>query len=121
MFGFIRFISPDFHVEKYLGTFFMILPNSKDEKMIENFKKIEYNAQRYISPFDIHDTLLYMLYYYDEDRKDSYSETGQTVFEDWLDIVINIKTSVLEYVFAKKWINTSIVIYSILISLLFPF
>lgn len=82
MFGFIRFISPDFHVEKYLGTFFMILPNSKDEKMIENFKKIEYNAQRYISPFDIHDTLLYMLYYYDEDRKDSYSETGQTVFEE---------------------------------------
>ena len=54
----------------------MILPNSKDEKMIENFKKIVYNAQRYISPFDIHDTLLYMLYYYDEDRKDSYSETG---------------------------------------------
>ena len=38
--------------------------------------------QRYISPFDIHDTLLYMLYYYDEDRKGSYSETGQTVFEE---------------------------------------
>ena len=82
MFGFIRFVSPDFHVEKYLGTFFLILPNSKDPKMIENFKKLEYNAQRYISPFDIHDTLLYMLYYYDEDRKDSYSETGQTVFEE---------------------------------------
>ena len=46
MFVFIRFISPDFHVEKYLGTFFMILPNSKDEKMIENFKKIEYNATK---------------------------------------------------------------------------
>ena len=38
--------------------------------------------QRYISPFNIHDTLLYMLYYYDEDRKGSYSETGQTVFEE---------------------------------------
>ena len=80
MFGFIRFISPDFHVEKYLGTFFMILPNSKDEKMIENFKKIEYNATKIYFSFWYSWYLL--LYYYDEDRKGSYSETGQTVFEE---------------------------------------
>ena len=49
--------------------------------MQKQFKNLEINAQRFISPFDIHDTLLYLLHYNDNQKQLSYSQTGQTVFE----------------------------------------
>ena len=82
LFGFTRIVSPDFDVEKVLPTLFIVLPNSKDEKMIEHFNKLEKNSQKFVSSYDIHDTLLYMLYYHDVDRKNNYSLTGQTLFEE---------------------------------------
>ena len=82
MFAFSHAVSPDFHFERVLASLFIVLPNSKDEEMQEHFKKMEKNSQKYVSPYDIHDTLLYMLYYNDVDRKDIYSATGQTLFEE---------------------------------------
>ncbi len=82
MVGLNSLISPDFHKELVLGTFFLVLPNSKDKDMQRQFKNIETNSQRFISPFDIHDTLLYMLYYNQDNTKKSYSKKGQTVYEE---------------------------------------
>ena len=82
MFGIQRFISPDFHVEKFLGSLFIVLPNTKDKEMQKQFKNLEINSQRFVSPFDIHDTLMYLLHYYDNEKALRYSETGQTLFEE---------------------------------------
>ena len=81
MVGLNEFISPDYHVEKYLASFFLILPNSNDNIMQNYFRNIETNSQKMITPFDIHDTLMYMLYYDKDSSTLSYSKTGQTVFE----------------------------------------
>ena len=81
MVGIHRVISPDFHMERFYATLFIVLPNTKDEVMQKQFKNLEINAQRFISPFDIHDTLLYLLHYNDNQKQLSYSQTGQTVFE----------------------------------------
>ena len=56
------------------------------------FRNIETNSQKMITPFDIHDTLMYMLYYDKDSSTLSYSKTGQTVFE-----IIDAKERVCSY------------------------
>ena len=65
----------DYVMEKTLASWFMLLPkiNGIDEK------ELSINQQRYVTPYDIHDTLLDMFGY---DEKDGYySRMGQSVYK----------------------------------------
>ena len=91
MVGLDEFISPDYQVEKFHASLFLMLPNSNENEMQKLFSNIENNSQRFITAFDIHDTLMYMLYYHSDKKAISYSEKGQTLFEE-----INGKTRYCE-------------------------
>ena len=66
----------DYILEKTLGTWFMLLPKKKeiDEKFLE------INQQRLVSPYDIHDTLLDMLGYHQNNN--IFSRKGQSVYKE---------------------------------------
>ena len=48
-------------MEKYLGVFFLILPKNIDNNTNINYENIFYNQQKFITTYDIHDTLLDIL------------------------------------------------------------
>ena len=66
----------DYVLEKTLGTWFMLLPKKKeiDEKFLE------INQQRLVSPYDIHDTLLDMFGYHQNNA--IFSRKGQSVYKE---------------------------------------
>ena len=66
----------DYVLEKTLGTWFMLLPKKKeiDEKFLE------INQQRLASPYDIHDTLLDMFGYHQNNT--IFSRKGQSVYKE---------------------------------------
>ena len=66
----------DYVLEKTLGTWFMLLPKKKeiDEKFLE------INQQRLVSPYDIHDTLLDMFGYHQNNKL--FSRKGQSVSKE---------------------------------------
>ena len=66
----------DYVLEKTLGTWFMLLPKKKeiDEKFLE------INQQRLVSPYDIHDTLLDMFGYHQNNT--IFSRKGQSVYKE---------------------------------------
>ena len=66
----------DYILEKTLGTWFMLLPKKKeiDEKFLE------INQQRLVSPYDIHDTLLDMFGYHQNNT--IFSRKGQSVYKE---------------------------------------
>ena len=66
----------EFKYETTLGTFFLILP--ENNKLYNyNVDNIRINQQRFITPYDIHDTLINILF----DECDYYSGSGQTLFQ----------------------------------------
>ena len=66
----------DYVLEKTLGTWFMLLPKKKeiDEKFLE------INQQRLVSPYDIHDTLLDMFGYHQNNT--IFSRKGQSIYKE---------------------------------------
>ena len=54
--------SDDSVIEKGFGTLFIMLPNSKDNKNKEYLNNIYLKQQAFITPFDIHDTLILISY-----------------------------------------------------------
>ena len=66
----------DYVLEKTLGTWFMLLPKKKeiDEKFLE------INQQRLVSPYDIHDTLIDMFGYHQNNT--IFSRKGQSVYKE---------------------------------------
>ena len=61
----------DFRYERDLGTFFLIL--SEDSKL--NFENLNYNQQILVTPYDIHDTLMFIL------QSKEFSIKGQSIFD----------------------------------------
>ena len=66
----------DYVLEKTLGTWFMLLPKKKEI----NEKYLEINQQRLVSPYDIHDTLLDMFGYHQNNK--IYSRKGQSIYKE---------------------------------------
>ena len=66
----------DYVLEKTLGTWLMLLPKKKeiDEKFLE------INQQRLVSPYDIHDTLLDMFGYHQNNT--IFSRKGQSIYKE---------------------------------------
>ena len=66
----------DYVLEKTLGTWFMLLPKKKeiDEKFLE------INQQRLVSPYDIHDTLLDMFGYHQNNT--IFSRKGKSIYKE---------------------------------------
>ena len=57
------FKSDDSLIERTYGTLFIILPNNKKDKIGEEYyNAIHGNQQTLISPFDIHDTLIHIIF-----------------------------------------------------------
>ena len=77
MIGFYNIFSvEDYVLEKTLGTWFMLLPKSKniDEKYLE------INQQKLVTPYDIHDTLLDIFGYHQKDNV--YSRKGKSIYTE---------------------------------------
>ena len=66
----------DYVLEKTLGTWFMLLPKKKE--IDERF--LEINQQRLVSPYDIHDTLLDMFGYHQNNK--IFSRKGQSIYKE---------------------------------------
>ena len=76
----------DYVIEKTLASWFMLLPKAEGI----NEKELIINQQRYVTPYDIHDTLLDIFGY---DYKDGYySRMGQSVFKKINGLERNCKT-----------------------------
>ena len=65
-------------IEQYLAMFFMILPEDNHNY---NRTALNINQQRFITPFDIHDTLLDMINV-DKKKFPQMSEKGQSLFQE---------------------------------------
>ena len=77
MFGFYEiFKVEDFVMEKALPCWLILLPKSKNLKEISIIKE---NQQKFVTPYDIHDTIL-ELFNYKKGHK-YYSRMGQTIFK----------------------------------------
>ena len=77
MIGFYNvFQVEDFVMEKTLASWFMILPNKESKEEVES---IIGNQQKMVTPYDIHDTLLYMIGF--EEGSKYHSRYGQSVFK----------------------------------------
>ena len=61
--GIYSYTSAEFNVEKKYGVFFLLL--SKNKKMINYKQNILKNQQILVTPYDIHDTLIHIVYGYD--------------------------------------------------------
>ena len=64
----------DFRYERDLGTFFLIISDDFNS----NFKNLNYNQQILITPYDIYNTLMFIL----QNDKKEYSFKGQSIFEE---------------------------------------
>ena len=64
----------DFRYERDLGTFFLIISDNYNS----NFKNLNYNQQILITPYDIYNTLMFIL----QNDKKEYSFKGQSIFEE---------------------------------------
>jgi hypothetical protein len=71
--GFLSF-SEDSHIEKFLPTFFLILPKEISEKYHKNLK---HNEQKLVVPWDLHNTLLQI----GGAEKTKYNDVGISLFE----------------------------------------
>ena len=67
--------SEDYLYENVLGFLAIVLYDYKDEKGIENLKN---NQQNFISPYDIHDTLVDIIY--NGENKEKMSRNGDSLF-----------------------------------------
>jgi hypothetical protein len=66
----------DYVLEKTLGTWFMLLPKSKN--IDETY--LEINQQKLVTPYDIHDTLLDIFGYHQKDNV--YSRKGKSIYTE---------------------------------------
>lgn len=80
---FYKLMSNDFETERTLGTLFILLPKLKDGKKDKQIKdNLLYNEQKLITPYDIYDTLLHIVFDDNfEARKKSRSSNGQSLFD----------------------------------------
>ena len=78
--GPFTFIRPqDYVIEDTLPALFFVMPNN--EKLYENgmYNEIHKNQQVYLSPFDIHDTLVQLAFEYEKVDSNLYSKKGSSI------------------------------------------
>ena len=78
--GPFTFIRPqDYVIEETLPALFFVMPNN--EKLYENgmYNEIHKNQQVYLSPFDIHDTLVQLAFEYEKVDSNLYSKKGSSI------------------------------------------
>ena len=76
------FKSDDSLIERTYGTLFMILPSNKNKTIYKDYyyKNIYINQQILISPFDIHDTLIHIIFGNNTSyNKEVYSHKGDSL------------------------------------------
>ena len=73
--------SQDYKIERTIGTFMIIIPNEK--RLYENglYEALWDNQQVFVTPYDIHDTLMYLAAGKDQKYQNAYSKHGLSVFE----------------------------------------
>ena len=73
--------SQDYKIEKTLGTLFLMIPN--DEMLYKNgmYDEIWQNQQTYVTPYDIHDTLIHLAVGENEKYNFAYSKKGQSLLK----------------------------------------
>ena len=77
MIGFYNvFQVEDFVMEKTLASWFMILPNKETSEEVKN---IVDNQQKMVTPYDIHDTMLYMIGF--EEGSKYHSRFGTSIYK----------------------------------------
>ena len=71
--------SKDYVLESTLATLFFIIPN--DKKIYQNglYDIIHENQQVFITPYDIHDTMVHIAFGYDKVDENSYSKKGSSI------------------------------------------
>ena len=71
----------DYVIESTLGTLFFIIPNN--DKLYKNglYDIIHKNQQTFITPYDIHDTLIHLAYG-DTQEENKYSKRGSSLLKD---------------------------------------
>ena len=76
--------SDDSLIERGIGTLFIILPNSKNNKNKEFLNNIYLKQQAFITPFDIHETLIHISYGNNLDYNNIlYSQYGKSLITDF--------------------------------------
>ena len=83
---FYIFKSDDSLIERTYGTLFMILPSNKDKKIYKEYyyNNIHINQQVLISPFDIHDTLINIIFGNNTSfNKEVYSHRGDSLLSEF--------------------------------------
>ena len=72
----------DYLIETTLATLFFIIPNN--EKLYKNgiFDNICKNQQVFITPYDIHDTMIHLAYGADKPAPLAYSKRGSSLLVD---------------------------------------
>ena len=75
------FGSQDYLLERTLGTLFFMIPN--DDRLYKNnrYGDIVYNQQIFVTPFDIHDSLLEIAVGNDTNYNFAYSKSGQSLLK----------------------------------------
>ena len=77
-----RFISSqDYNIEQTIGTFMIIVPNEKRLHESGLFQTLRDNQQVFVTPYDIHDTLIYLAAGKDQNYQNAYSKHGMSIFE----------------------------------------
>ena len=74
--------SLDYQIETTIGTLMIMLPN--DHKLYEKgfYDNLWKNQQTFVTPYDIHDTLVYLAVGNDEKYADSFSKHGQSLLDN---------------------------------------
>ena len=78
------FKSDESFIEKNIGTLFIIVPNDDKNKLSEEeFNNIFEHQQSFITPFDIHDTLINVIFgsNFEDNSKVIYSKHGNSLFK----------------------------------------
>ena len=95
--------SDDSMIEKTYGMLHIMIPNNKNEKNLKFMENINSNQQSYITPFDIHDTIIHIIYGDNLDIKSyKYSQKGNSLLTKFENKFRNCKTYYNDIVFQKE-------------------
>ena len=81
----------------------IIIPNNKNEKNFKYMENINSNQQSLITPFDIHDTIIHMIFGDNLDTKSNmYSQKGNSLLTKFENKFRDCKTYIDNIVFQKE-------------------
>ena len=85
--------SDDSLIERAYGMLHIMIPNNKNEKNLKFLENMRLNQQSYITPFDIHDTIIHIIYGDNlNDKSYLYSQRGKSLLTKFENKFRNCKT-----------------------------